>query len=240
MKKILILILILISSISVNAQTLDDFFSKSDVFFRTYVISNKVDYKSLKIDSKTLDELLAIASTIDLNNSDANNFKAFWVNTYNLIVIKSIVNKYPAVKSAIDVNGFFDRNTYVVAKQNITLKQIENNMLKSTFKEPLLNFVLVCAANGCPPLVNEAYLPFTFEEQMLKRAKFSLNNSNFIRVNNITKTVEVSQIFEWYKEDFIDKDKKILDFINKYRDSKIDDSYTVAYYKYDWSLNKLN
>ena len=73
-----------------------------------------------------------------------------------------------------------------------------------------------------------------------KRAKFSLNNPNFIRVNNATKTVEVSQIFEWYKEDFIDKEKKILDFINKYRDLKIDDSYSVAYYKYDWSLNKLN
>lgn len=240
MKKLLFFTLILISNTIVRAQALDNFFTKSDVFFKTYVIANKVDYQSLKINPKPLDELLTIASTIDLNNSDANNFKAFWVNIYNLIVIKSIVTKYPAVKSAIDVNGFFDRNTYAIAKQNITLKQIENNMLKSTFKDPLLNFVLVCAANGCPPLVNEAYLPFTLEEQMLKRAKFSLNNPNFIRVNNATKTVEVSQIFEWYKEDFIDKEKKILDFINKYRDLKIDDSYSVAYYKYDWSLNKLN
>jgi Protein of unknown function, DUF547 len=122
----------------------------------------------------------------------------------------------------------------------MTLKQIENFVLKSTFKDPFINFVLVCAANGCPPLLNEAYKPDTLDRQLLDRTKLSLNNPEFIRINNINKTVEVSQMFEWYKEDFIDKERKILDFINKFRDQKIDDTYTVGYYKYDWSLNKLN
>ncbi len=229
----------LISTIKIQAQNLNDFFIKSDQFFKSYVIADKVDYKSLKSNAKPLDDLLLIASDVSLNNESQNNFKAFWVNIYNLIVIKGIVEKYP-IQSTISVSGFFDKYTYKVAKQDVTLKDIEKNFLKATFKDPLLNFVLVCGAMGCPPLMDGAYLPDYLTVQLERRAKESINNNDFIRINNKTKVVEISEIFDWYKEDFIDSKQKILDFINQYREVKIDESYTVTYYKYDWSLNKLN
>ena len=53
----------------------------------------------------------------------------------------------------------------------------------------------------------------------------------------ITKTIQVSEIFDWYKEDFLDKNGRIIDFINKYRADKIDDTYKIEFYKYDWTLN---
>jgi Protein of unknown function, DUF547 len=239
MKKFALLLVLLSVSFASKAAPIDDFFLKSDTFFKTFVINNKVDYASLKYNSDLLNETLTIAQTINLENQDAKIFKAFWINSYNLIVIKGIVDKYP-VKSALDLKGFFDRNTFRVANQDMTLKQIENFVLKSTFKDPFINFVLVCAANGCPPLLNEAYKPETLDRQLLERTKLSLNNPDYVKVNDVTKTVEVSQIFEWYKEDFIDKERKILDFINKFRDQKIDETYMVGYYKYDWTLNKLN
>lgn len=239
MKKLLLFLTVLITSTVMKSQNLNVFFEKSDKFFNTYVVSNKVDYQAIKDNPKTLDDLLLIAESADLNSESGKSFKAFWVNAYNLIVIKGIVAKYP-VQSSISIKGFFDKYTYRVAKQEMTLKEIEKNVLKATFKDPLLNFVLVCGANGCPPLMNGAYLPDALEDQLVDRAKKSLNSPAFIKVNAATKTVEVSEIFDWYKEDFIDKEKKILDFINKYRDVKIDDDFTVVYYKYDWTLNKVN
>lgn len=239
MKKVTFLILFLISSIEIKAQNLNDFFKKSDLFFKTYVIADKVDYKTLKSNSKSLDDILQIAAEVDLNNESANNFKAFWVNAYNLIVIKGIVDKFP-MESTIAVSGFFDKYAYKVAKQQVTLKDIEKNFLKATFKDPLLNFVLVCGAKGCPPLMDGAYLPDFLSVQLEQRAKKSINNNDFIKINDKTRVVEVSEIFDWYKEDFIDKEQKILAFINQYRQVKIDETYTVTYYKYDWSLNKLN
>jgi hypothetical protein len=239
MKKSNIVFLVFIVTFTMQGQAIKVFFEKSDQFFKTYVVANKVDYQLIKSNPQSLDNLLTIASSIDLNGQDVKSFKAFWVNAYNLIVIKGIVDKYP-VQSSIAIKGFFDKYSYKIAKQDITLKDIEKNILKSTFKDPLLNFVLVCGANGCPPLMDSAYLPDNLEEQFIERTKKSINSSNFIRVDLTTKTVEVSEIFDWYKEDFIDKERKILDFINKYRDVKIDESYTITYYKYDWSLNKLN
>jgi hypothetical protein len=239
MKKAGFLFVLFVLSNSIQAQKLEEFFKKSNDFFSTYVVSNKVDYELLKKNPRPLEDILSLATDMDLNNRDTNTFKAFWVNIYNLTVIKGIVNKYP-IKSTQSVNGFFDKNYYKIAKQEVTLKDIEKNVLKSTFKDPLLNFVLVCAANGCPPLMDEAYYPETLSKQMIERTKLSINNPNFIKVNKSAKTIEVSEIFDWYKEDFIDKGKKIIDFINTYRDVKIDESYQVAFYKYDWSLNVLN
>jgi hypothetical protein len=77
----------------------------------------------------------------------------------------------------------------------------------------------------------------TIDKQLMEQTMKSINNPNFIRVNTTTKVVEVSEIFDWYKEDFVSNEGRIMDFINKYRDAKIDESYKIVFYKYDWSLN---
>jgi hypothetical protein len=235
-KKLFVSILLVLVSFTSKAESLEVFFAKSDTFFNTYVINDKVDYASLKSNSKLLDEVLLIAANMDLTNSTFNNYKAFWINTYNLLVIKGIVNKYP-MKSVQEVKGFFDNNIYKVANQELTLKIIEKNILKLAIKDPFLNFVLVCGSNGCPPLINRAYMPYLIDKQLLDQTKKSINNPNFIKVNSTTKVVEVSEIFDWYKEDFVSNEGRIIDFINKYRDVKIDETYKIVFYKYDWSLN---
>ena len=237
MKKIYFLVIFLISALT-NAAIIDSFFEKSDKFFKTYVTDGRVEYESLKYNSDLLNETLEIAATMDISSLDINHYKAFWINTYNLLVIKGILNNYP-MKSVQDIKGFFDNKTYMVANQEMNLKFIEKNMLRKVMKNPLLNFVLVCAANGCPPLINKAYMPEYIDDQLDSQTKISINNPNFIRINDNNKTVEVSEIFDWYKDDFLDNNARIIDFINKYRKEKIDESYKVIFYKYDWSLNAV-
>ena len=237
-KKIQITILLVLFTIIAKANTIEIFFQKSEKFFSTFVVDGKVEYEALKYNSELLDETLQIASSININSLDTNSYKAFWINIYNLMVIKGILNNYP-MKSVQEVKGFFDNKTYTIANQEMTLQFIEKNLLRRVMKDPLLNFVLVCAANGCPPLLNKAYTADFVDDQLENQTKISINNPNFVRVDNIKKTVEVSQLFDWYKEDFLDKNGRIIDFINKYRTEKIDESYTIGYYKYDWSLNSI-
>lgn len=73
--------------------------------------------------------------------------------------------------------------------------------------------MLVCGAIGCPPIINAAYKPETLENQLQQQTKKALNNPNFIKVEG--KTVLVSEIFKWYKEDFVKKGKpKLISSIN--------------------------
>lgn len=234
-KYISVLFLFLISTS--NAQDLATFFSKTDAFLKKNVANSKVDYQAIKNDSNSLNGILEMASKIDLSKESANTTKAFWINAYNLSLIKGILVKYP-VKQPTDISGLFDKTTYLIAGKKLTLNDIENKMIREKYNDARIHFVLVCGANGCPPITNFAYAPENIEEQLNKQTKIALNNPNFIKINAGSKKVELSQIFEWYKGDFITKGKNEIDFINQYRETKIDSKLKVSYYPYDWNLNK--
>lgn len=220
------------------AQELETFFSKSDEFFQTYVSDGKVDYEKIKMNPTQLKDLINLAKAIKVEKNTPKAYQAFWINGYNLLVIKSVVENYP-VKSPLTIKGFFDTTTHQIGGKEISLNDIENKVLRGNFpNEARFHFVLVCAGLGCPPIINEAYLPETLENQLQTQTELALNNSDFIRVKG--KKVLLSQIFEWYKSDFVKNETNEIDFINNFREEKIDPSAKVGYYPYDWTLNNIN
>jgi hypothetical protein len=236
MKNIITVLTILIGSLYTQAQDLNTFFNKADAFFKTHVANGKVAYSNIHGNQESLNGLLKIAEGISVNKADANNYQAFWINAYNLSVIKGIIDNYPT-KSPLDNAGFFDKTTHNLGGKNITLNDIEHKLLRAQFNDARFHFVLVCGAVGCPPLINKAYLPNTLDSQLEAQTKKAING-NFIRVNANKKRVQVSQIMEWYKGDFKMNGESEIDFINKYRTEKLEGKYKLSYFPYDWNLNK--
>ena len=218
------------------AQNTADFFKASDAFFATYVKDGRVNYKAVKKNAAGLDEILASTNSINVDKSDANTYQAYWINIYNLSVIKGIVKKYP-VKSPLDIKGFFDKTKHSVGGKKITLNDIEHKLLRGNFNDARFHFVLVCAGLGCPPIIAEAYMPNTLDKQLDRQTRIALNNDNFIKVNAKKKRVQLSEIMKWYKEDFTQNGNEI-DFINKYRKEKIAEKSKISYYTYNWKLNQ--
>lgn len=235
MKKFLFF-LFMINAFTNNAQDLNSFFKNADDFLKSHVVDGKVDYKAIKKDSAQLDGLIDQAKDISVVSSDKSNYQAFWINTYNLIVIKGIVEQYP-VKSPLDINGFFDKIKYDIGGKSVTLNDIENNMLRAKFSDARFHFVLVCAGLGCPPIIPGAYMPDTLDAQLTKQTKLAINNPNFIKVNTKKKRVGLSEIFKWYNEDFTGNGMSLIDFINQYKTQKVPANFKTSYYTYDWNLN---
>lgn len=235
MKKVaLVSLLVLLFSISnVFSQQNASFFSKADVFLGTYVSDGKINYKAIKNNPESLNELMQLAKTVSVSTAEAKTYQAFWINAYNLSVIKGIVDAYPT-KSPLDTKGFFDKTTYTIAGQEITLNDIENKKLRAQFGDPRFHFVLVCGARGCPPIIPKAYTATNLENLLQQQTVKALNDPNFIRVTG--SKVAFSEIFKWYKEDFV-KDGNEIDFLNKYRTEQVPDDAKVTYYSYDWRLN---
>lgn len=231
-----IVLLLCLSLVSVGtAQTTDTFFAGADAFLKKHVSNGRVAYKNIKADPSELNALLKMAESISVSKDNAAEYQSFWINAYNLSVIKGIVTNYP-VKQPLDVAGFFDKTTYSIGGTNTTLNDIENKLLRGIFpKEARFHFVLVCAGLGCPPIINQAYTPAKLESQLEKQTVAALNNPSFIQVNK--NKVKISQIFEWYKGDF-EHDGKVIDFINKYKSEKLPLKAKVSYYPYDWTLNE--
>lgn len=236
MKKQLIIVLIALISFEGFAQDLNTFFSKTDAFLKANVSNGKVAYSKIHANQDELNNVLKIAEGISVSKADANNYQAFWINAYNLSVIKGIINNYPT-NSPLDNKGFFDKTTHSLGGKQITLNDIEHKLLRGNFKDARFHFVLVCGAVGCPPLINKAYLPNTLNAQLEKQTKIAINGS-FIRVNAKKSKVEASQIMEWYKGDFTMNGKTEIDFINTYRTEKLEGKYKLSYFPYDWKVNK--
>ena len=214
----------------------DTFFEQADSFFQTHVRDGLVDYGALAKNPAGLRSLLQTVGSADLKDAPAAGKKAFYINAYNLLVIGAVMDHYP-LQSVKDVPGFFDERTFAVAGERLTLNELENRKLRKPFKDPLLHFVLVCAAKGCPALIPAAYRPDALDQQLTVQTRRAMNDPSFTQVNSAQKQVLVSEIFKWYGQDFPSSPQGVLSFINSYRTAKIPGDYQIKYYPYDWSLN---
>ena len=237
MKRVLLFIGLSLFSFSIFSQDLTCFFNKADVFFTANVSNGRVAYSKIHENQKTLNEVLDLAKNSVISMEDKESYKAFWINAYNLSVIKGIVEHYPT-KSPLDHSGFFDKTTHALGGKNITLNDIEHKLLRAEFKDPRFHFVLVCGAIGCPPLIGKAYLPATVEDQLETQTKLALNGDYFIKVDTKKKRIQGSEILKWYKDDFTMNGTTEIDFFNKYRTNKIPSSFKLSYFPYNWNINK--
>lgn len=199
-------------------------------FLNEVVSEGSVNYSLIK--NNKSEDLRLLIDSLNNNMSDSPS-KSTLINLYNLLVIQQIVNHYP-ILSPMDVSGFFDIIKVPVGNQQITLNQLENDLIRKRFNDPRVHFALVCGAKGCPPIQSYAYNEETIENQLEEVTSSALNKTSFIQYDK-DGSAKISEIFKWYSADFGSNQSSIINFINQYRiHNKI---VSISYYSYDWSLN---
>lgn len=219
-----------------SQSTIKDLNSEINLFYQYYVIGDKVNYSEILLNKQQLDNLVKKISGLNRKSFTANEEKAYWINLYNLLTIKTIVENYP-VTSPMDINGMFNSIKHKVGDEDLTLNEIEKNKLLNKFHDPRIHFAIVCGAVSCPPIIDRAYEASKLDKQLDERAKVIVNNQKHVKVNYENKTVLLNEIFKWYENDFVKGDKSVLSYINQYRIKKIPTGFTIEYKKYDWELN---
>ncbi len=220
------------------AQQPEMFFAEVDAFLKAYVHDGLFDYEKLHDQPGALERLSAEIGNFDLLKLSADERKAFYINAYNLLVIREIMRNYP-VASPQDIPGFFNGKKLKIAGELLTLDDLENDKLRGKKADPRIHFALICAAMGCPRIGKFAYRPSNLDQQLNQQTSLTLNDAVFIRVDKKKKKVLISEIFKWYKKDFIREEENVLSYINRYRNETIDPNFKVGYYPYDWSLNTI-
>ena len=216
-----------------NSQSLSDqFFNDVDKILKSHIKNGLVDYLAIKADDR-LDKAIDYIADANIEDATKESQIAFYINAYNLNVINQVADNFP-ISSVINENGFFDKNKIKVAGQEMTLNYLEKNVLLKDYFDARYHFVLVCGALGCPPITDFAYRPDILNQQLEQQTKAAINDPNFLNLKG--ETLEISQIFKWYAQDFGGSNNAILEFINKYRNEKIGNA-KFKFYNYDWSLN---
>ena len=219
-----------------SAQS-DPFLTNANQFFQNSVKYGLVDYQSIKENPSLLNTLTDQIANYLIAGKEPVTQKAFYTNAYNILVIKQVVDNLP-IKGPWDVNGFFDTQKFEVAGQMVTLDELEKNILFSAFPDPRLHFVLVCAAVGCPPIADYAFVPDSLESTLQNKTEEVLNIDWYVRVSK--KQTAVSKVFEWYRPDFVSDSTTVLDYVNQFRVIKIPAEHEITTYDYNWELNDSN
>ncbi|GAA4275594.1 DUF547 domain-containing protein [Aquimarina mytili] len=157
---------------------------------------------------------------------------AYWANAYNAIAIKMIIDNYP-VKNINELHDPWNQKFFRIKDKRYSLDDIEHQILRK-MGDPRVHFLINCASKSSPKLMNRAYTAENIEEALEKCTRDFINDpsKNIITENKIN----VSQIFEWYKNDFNKGD--VAAFINQYSEVKIKKIPKKGYKEYDWSLNE--
>ena len=205
-----------------------------DQLLRKYVsASGKVNYNGFRNDKAQLQQYLDLLAANPPQSSWSRGKRlAYWINAYNAFTVKLIVDNYP-VSSITKLHGGkpWDRQWIKLGSNTYSLNAIENDIIRPKFQEPRIHFAVNCAAKSCPPLLNKAWTADNLERNFEKQTKAFINNSqqNSLKAN----AVQLSKIFEWYKQDF----GNLTNFLNKYSDIQINANAKVSYKEYDWALN---
>ncbi|MFT4879940.1 MAG: hypothetical protein ACI80P_000910 [Flavobacteriales bacterium] len=234
MRMLTLLIGLVCFTFSLSADPGDQATELWDQLLRSHVdAQGNVDYYAFKSDPK-FDECLAAFQDQHPDASWKKSEKmSFWINVYNAFTVKLIVNNYP-LKSITDLDNPWDQSFIILKGKQYSLNQIEHDILRPQFKDPRVHFAVNCASYSCPKLDNNAFRPETLDASLTKLAKEFLNDS---KRNKLTSSPqEVSQIFDWFKEDF-DAAGGVISFINSYAEVNIPAGTTLKYMEYKWQLN---
>ncbi len=176
-----------------------------------------VYYKGLKAERKRLDGFIESLEQVKRDDYDEWGQEekiAFWVNTYNGLTLKAIVDHYP-IKSSFfksltypknsirQIDGVWDKLKFNVMGKPVTLDHIEHNILRKQFDEPRIHVALVCAAMGCPALRNEPYTGAKLSKQLDDQAKVFMADGAKFRIDTDKGIWYLSSIFKWFTDDFV-------------------------------------
>jgi hypothetical protein len=190
---------------------------------------------------------------------------AFLINAYNAFTVEKVLTRYPDLKSIRDFgrvigNPFKDR-FFVLLGTEASLDRVEHELLraKGVYDEPRVHFAVNCASIGCPMLREEAYVADRLDAQLESQTLQFLSDRTRNRYDAAKNVLEVSKIFDWFKEDWqsgyrgIGQDAPPIgsreQFFAKYADALAatpegrqavrSQKVPLAFLDYDWTLNDV-
>ncbi len=167
--------------------------------------------------------------------------KSFWINIYNAFV-QIELDQLNGIYSNKD--AFFNAKNISIASENISLNDIENSILRrksALFNDKLspskldnrIHFALNCGAASCPPV---SYYHSSAIEDQLEQSEdlFIRGTSKYDPINN---TLEISEIFDWYKDDF-GSQSGIIQLMLAKGIIPIYSNPTIQFEPYDWTITE--
>jgi uncharacterized protein DUF547 len=199
---------------------------------------------------------------------------ALLINAYNLFAIDIVVSNWPIRRNWLSgwfypgnsirqLAGAFDEVQHQFLGALYTLDDIERGMLLERYGDPRVHLALVCASRGCPQLRGSPFTADSLDAQLDHQVRRFLASPRNFLIDRNSAEVQLSELFEWYAEDWLDagytnidslppahrggdqlgeEHRAVIEFVAGYLDVEQRTyleagGYDLEYTDYDWSLN---
>jgi hypothetical protein len=170
---------------------------------------------------------------------------AFLINAYNAHMVEKVLTRYPKLKSIWDFGRFFANPFrdpfFSLLGAKMSLDALEHEILRKKYPDPRIHYAVNCASIGCPMLREEAYVGAHLERQLQEQTRRFLSDRSRNRMRG--GRLEVSKIFDWFREDFEPLERYFAPYAAlladepKERQLLRDGKASLRFLDYDWSLN---
>ena len=237
-----------------------------DQILDSYVRDGLVYYRALKSDRGKLDGYLNMVGSASIDKLSREERLAFWLNAYNAVVLRTVIDHYPIQNRSSDypprsirqIPGAFERLPHHLAGRTVTLDQIEQTVLPE-FNDPRVYLALGRGALGGGRLRSEAFSPEQVDKQLTEVANECISRTECVQIDRDAGKVNATAIFSWREKEFVaayaDKapptfsnrspieraviafvGPKLLTIEKEFLDKN---TFQVAYKPFDWHLNDL-
>jgi hypothetical protein len=246
-------VFMLLPALSV-AQGFDHSHKAWDALLKKHVVvldrgkASQVRYKGMSDDRAALKQYLDSLSSVkseEFSRWTRNEQMAFLINAYNAFTVEKILTRYPDIRSIWDFGKIFGNpfkdDFFTLLGRKATLDWIEHETLRPKYKDPRVHYAVNCASIGCPMLREEAYVAARLDAQLDEQAVRFLSDRSRNRFAG--GRLEVSKIFDWFKEDFEPRDRyfarhaELLAEDPAARKTVAEGRAPLTFLEYDWTLN---
>ena len=205
-----------------------------------------VDYAAVTPQQRDqLNNYVKTVTSLDPRQLNRNEQFAYWVNLYNALTVRLILDNYP-VETIRSIGGLFsfgpwDKKIVTVAGKQLTLNDIEHRILRPIWKDARIHYAVNCASMGCPDLLPQAWSAENHQQLLEQAAHRFINQTKGVQVKD--KGLLLSKIYSWYGDDFGNK-ADLLAHLRQYAEPRLKQQLKAvpADYKtsfqYDWNLNR--
>ena len=220
---------------------------------------NYVDYAGWKAGGHApLKAYVKALEAVDPARLDRPEQFAFWANLYNAKTIDIVLDAYPVetiraitineglfgfLKKSAGLGGPWKAKVVKVAGEDLSLDNIEHDIMRKVFKDPRVHYAVNCASMGCPNLNMTAFTGANLEAELDKGAKAFVNHPRGIEAKS-DGTIVASSIYSWFQADFGGSAAGVLDHARAYANedlkARLDGKSDIAGFQYDWDLNDIS
>jgi hypothetical protein len=231
---------------------------------------------SVSEDLKRYEISVSALQDIDLTLLSENARKALFINIYNSLTIHALARKHLTSHSSLSTIKrlrFYATCSYIIGRAAYCLNDIENGVLRGnkaspvpftsaplgsvevdprtgfliTKFDPRIHFALNCGARSCPPIAVYSFEDSALEKQLQTATEVFLEATVAVESSPRAVFVRVSQLFNWYKNDFGSTDRAVVEWIATHASDELkqrlktvlstSEAIILVFDEYKWDIN---